>query len=161
MENKMRYYSEEELEILVKNFNDYWKTPYPGDNLPDITYDDLSRVALSSNTNKERKAVYFSTFRDMYALNIGDYFSEEKNVIGANETNTDDNKRFPIIVLYSDEEGNPDMFTLSEYKTLVENVDNEDLKVIYVDKMNKPMNKEYLDKISETENIAYDYSLYQ
>lgn len=156
----MRYYKKEELEELVTNFYTYWKNVYSDDTLPDITYDDLQNVALSSNT-KKKKAVYFKDFNNNYKLNIGDYFDQKRNLVGANEKNTENDVRFPIVVLYTDNEGNPDMFTLSEYNTLINHKNDEDMKLIVLDKMTKPMDKTYLDTIAKEENITYNYDLYK
>lgn len=155
----MRYYTENELMEVIDNFEKYWKASFKGDKLPDITLDELKEVALADNKNK-KKAVFYTDFEKSYQLNIGDYFDDKNRaVVGANDINSEESKRFPIIVLYNNDK-DPDMFTLAEYHTLYDERKNEDFKVIVLDKMTKPMDKEYLDTIAKQERITYDYNFY-
>lgn len=159
----MRYYNQEELEKVLEAWNTFWKDgSEDSKNYPELTIDDLTNVALAKNKNKI-KSSYFSDFKKKYVLHIGDYFDNDtsRKSVSFNESNTEEDSRFPIIIVYVDTNGNPDMAVITEYKTLKENLDNEDMKIIYIDKIKKPVNKELFDEIAKDLDVAYDYSIYE
>lgn len=157
----MRYYKEEELDAVLENWNKYWKgDESDSGNYPDITKDDLVSVALAKNVNKT-KASFYSDFASKYALHIGDYYESERNLVGAEERNTEDSKRFPMIVVYLDKNGNPDMSVIAEYQSLKANIKDPDLKVVVVNKIDKEKSdKELLDAIAKDYGVTYDADIY-
>ena len=156
----MRYYTKTELSSVLANWNNYWKTDNEDSkNYPDIFIEDLEKVALATNKDKT-KSVYYKIFAENYPLNIGDYFKTNRTLVGVSEMNTSDDKRFPIILVYTDSEGIPDMSVLTEYGTLKTQKDTEGFKVIVLDKMNKPVKTEILEGMAKDLGVTYKPEIY-
>lgn len=156
----MRYYTMNELVSVLANWNNYWKSDKKDSkNYPEIFIEDLTTVALASNKDKI-KSVYFKTFAEKYPLNIGDYFDKDRTIVGVSEMNTDGDKRFPIILVYTDKKGIPDMSVLTEYETLKTMKNEEGFKVIVLDKMVKPVKKDILDQMASDLGVTYFPEVY-
>ena len=166
----MRFYTQEESVELSRIFNEelFAEEYYTVIQLSSpITSDDF----LSTNTMK------FSEFKKKYSLNVNDAYEELASRIGNEEeeggipfskefnVNVQDNEdlRYPIIILCNNVEGDnvPDLIHYTELLYTVEHFDDEDLEIIVIDKMNKPFDRELLNRVGDFYGIDnYDYSLY-
>ena len=158
----MRYYTHEELKELASVYKKYWLENTPKEDsssYPELPKTDLN-VFLDTNLNK-KSPVKFKDFLNIYSLNVRDYFEDEHIVIEDTIKNTSEDKRYPIIVLYTETTGEPNMLVLSEYNTIVKDFESDDLEILVLDKMNYPINEDILQKMADYYKMTYNVSSYQ
>lgn len=166
----MRFYTEEEIKELTKFFNEEY--------IKDECFAKLEFTSpLSEDDMRTKKTMKFSEFKEKYKLNIGDdtYALHMDTVLSGitginpeiadhNTYNTDD-LRYPLIILgvsHFKDEKHVDMVHYLEYQYTIEHYNDEDLEVIVIDKMERPFDKNLLDKVADYYGIdSYDFSVYE
>ena len=165
----MRFYTVDEVVLLSKYFNGVL-----------LNYEPFKNVALSSTLSSKdlckRNVMTFKDYKEKYILNCKDYYDVYKNMFSSDESIRPDENileknlsesefRYPIIILCNNIEKKdnvPDMIHFTELMYTLIHFDDDDLKVIVIDKMIKPISKKLLDKVKKYYNIQdYDYNLYK
>lgn len=160
----MRYYTHEELKELAYIYNNYWLANTELSEHEKLSYPKISKIDLNvfldTNLNK-LQPMKFKDFLGLYPLNVRDYFEDEHVIIEDTIKNISlEEKRYPIIVLFTETTGEPDMFILSEYNTVIRNFDVDDFEVLVLNKMTYPIDKELLKKMSEYYKLNYNPAVY-
>lgn len=157
----MRYYSHEELKEVISYYIQYWlgNTESSDEENLVLTKLDLN-VALDTNLARQAP-VKLKDFLSKYKLLVNNYFKESTKLINDLDKNTKEDQRYPLIVIYTHETGEPDMFVLTEYETVINNLDSKDLEVIVIDKIKYPVNEELFKKFAKYYKIKYDPAVYR
>ena len=143
-----------------------------------LKYDDFKNMAMGSSLTAydlcQKKLIRFSEFKKRYALNCTNYYNDfldlhskgkgvrfDRNILEKNSVSNDN--RYPVVILCNNTDKNdnvPDMVHFLELEYTLDNF-NSDIDIIVIDKMIKPLSKEFTDKVAEYYNISsYDYGLY-
>lgn len=153
MEICMRYYTNDELKNVVQYYNEYWQQNSENEYYPNIEKTDLN-IFLDTNLNHQNPVSYNDLVSE-YSLNVRDYFNDEHELISDLNTNTKSDKKYPIVILYTNIKDEPDMICLSEYESLRNHSD-----VLILNMMKYVFNQKILDKMSKYYKVPYKPEVY-
>lgn len=157
----MRYYSHEELKEVISYYIKYWIGNTEESDEKDLILSKLDlNVALDTNL-AHQAPVKLKDFLEKYKLLVNDYFEEPSRLINDLDKNTEEDQRYPIIVIYTHETGEPDMMVLTEYETIEKNLNSDELEVIVIDMISYPVDEALFKRFAKYYKIKYDPSVYR